>query len=269
MRAIWTGTISFGLVTIPISLHRATREEELRFRLLRKKDLSPVNYKRFAEVDNKEVPWDEIVKGYEYEKDKFVVLKDEDFKRVDIEATQSVDIIDFVDLKEINPMFFSRPYYIEPLKNADKPYVLLRNVLSASDKVGIAKVVIKTRQHLAAVKTRGTLLVLELMNFADELVDVDEVKSPKEVKPTPQETAMAEALVNSMTDKWEPDKYTDDYRKALLSLIHKKVKSGGKELPEPKAQGKKPTNVIDLVEVLKQSLKEAGSPGKSARKKTA
>src|SRR5436189_202683 len=152
MRAIWKGSISFGLVNIPIALYPATRREELKFRLLRAKDLSPVNYKRVAEKDGKEVPWDEIVKGYEYEKGKYIVLKDEDFQRVDLEATQTVDIQDFVDQEEIDPMFFYKPYYLEPQKGGDKAYVLLRNALEESKKVGIAKVVIKTRQYLAGVK---------------------------------------------------------------------------------------------------------------------
>src|SRR6266700_2698595 len=142
-RAIWKGSISFGLVTIPVSLYPATRREELKFRLLRAKDLSPVNYKRVAEADGKEVSWDQIVKGYEYEKGKYVVLKDEDFERVDLEATQTVDIQDFVDQEEIDPMFFYKPYYLEPQKGGDKAYALLRDALKDSGKVGIAKVVIK------------------------------------------------------------------------------------------------------------------------------
>jgi DNA end-binding protein Ku len=145
MRAIWKGSISFGLVNIPIALYPATRKEELKFRLLRATDLSPVNYKRVAEADGKEVPWDEIVKSYEYEKGKFIVLKDKDFQRVDLEATQTVDIQDFVDVGEIDPMFFYKPYYLEPQKGGDKAYVLLRNALAQSNKVGIAKVVTKTR----------------------------------------------------------------------------------------------------------------------------
>src|SRR6478609_10166568 len=155
MRPIWKGTISFGLVSIPVSLYPATRREELKFRLLRASDLSPVNYKRVAEKDGKEVPWDEIVKGYEYEKGKFVVLSEKDFQRVDLEATQTVDIQDFVDLDEIDPMYFYKPYYLEPQKGGDKAYVLLRDALSDNRKVGIAKVVIKTRQYLAGVKPEG------------------------------------------------------------------------------------------------------------------
>src|ERR1700744_2112433 len=152
MRAIWKGSISFSLINIPIALYPATRREELKFRLLRSTDLSPVNYKRVAEADGKEVPWDKIVKGYEYEKGKFIVLKDEDFKRVDIEATQTVDIVQFVELAEGNPVFFHKPYFMQPEKGGDKAYVLLREALRASGRIAIAKVVIKTRQHLAAGK---------------------------------------------------------------------------------------------------------------------
>src|SRR6187455_500111 len=178
-RAIWKGSISFGLVNIPIALYAATRREELKFRLLRKADLSPVNYKRVAEKDGKEVPWDQIVKGYEYEKGKYVVLQEEDFQRVDLEATQTVDIQDFVDLEEIDPMFFYKPYYLEPQKGGDKAYTLLREALSDSGKVGIAKVVIKTRQYLAGVKALKHALVLELMHFAEELADPGKLHLPK------------------------------------------------------------------------------------------
>src|SRR5665213_625641 len=163
MRAIWKGSISFSLINIPIALYPATRREELKFRLLRASDMSPVNYKRVAEADGKEVPWEQIVKGYEYEKGKFVVLKDEDFARVDIEATQTVDIIQFVQLQEVDPLLFYKPYYMEVEKGGDKAYGLLRQALADSGKIAIAKVVIKTRQHLAAIKPQERGLMLELM----------------------------------------------------------------------------------------------------------
>src|SRR5690242_4061471 len=191
MRALWKGTISFGLVTIPVSLYPAIKREELKFRLLRKSDLSPINYKRVAEADGREVPWEQIVKGYEYEKGKFVVLKDEDFKRVDVEATETIDIMDFVQLDEVNPMYFYKPYYLEPQKGGSRAYVLLRDVLSQSGKAGIAKVVIRARQHLAAVKPSGDALVLELMHFGDELVDTEGMKIPKEEKTGKRELEMA------------------------------------------------------------------------------
>jgi DNA end-binding protein Ku len=196
MRSIWKGAISFGLINIPVALYAATRREELRFRLLRGNDLSPVNYKRVAEADGKEVSWDQIVKGYEYEKDRFVVLKDEDFKRVDVEATQTVDIMDFVALREINPIHFQKPYFMEPQKGGQRAYALLRDVLASSGKVGIAKVVIKTRQYLAAVKANGESLMLELMHFADELVQPSELQVPGNIEVRKGEVAMAKELIS-------------------------------------------------------------------------
>lgn len=266
MRAIWKGSISFGLVTIPISLYPATRREELKFRLLRSKDLSPVNYKRVAEADGKEVPWDQIVKGYEYEKGRFVVLKDEDFKRVDVEATQTVDIRSFVKMGDINPLLFHKPYYMEPAKGGDKAYVLLRETLAEAGKVAVARVVIKTREHLAAVKPQEKGLMLELLHFPGEILDVDEFALPRAASPSAAERKMARQLVESMTEKWDPDRYKDDYREALEKIIERKIESGGKLPPAPRA--KKPTNIIDLSEVLKRSLAEAtrgGKGGKAAR----
>lgn len=256
MRAIWKGSISFSLINIPIALYPATRREELKFRLLRAGDLSPVNYKRVAEADGKEVPWDQIVKGYEYEKGKFVVLKDEDFSRADIEATQSVDIMDFVKIGEIDPIFFDKPYYLEPEKRGEKAYALLREALKQTGKVGIAKVVIKTRQHLAAVKPEKNLLVLELMHFAEEIIDTAELKIPANTTIAAKELDMARDLVAKMSDKWDATKYRDDYRHVLLEVIQEKVQSGGKEVAA-RGKAKKPTNVVDLVSVLQESLAHA------------
>ena len=261
MRAIWKGAISFGLVNIPIALYPATRREELKFRLLRGTDLSPVNYKRVAEADGKEVPWDQIVKGYEYEKGKFVVIKEDDFARVDVEATQTVDITDFVRIEEVNPIFFHKPYYMEPEKGGDKAYVLLREALHATGKIAIAKVVIKTRQHLAAVKPQEKGLMLELMHFADELINVDEFKVPTAKEVGKKELEMARALVASMSGKWEPEKYRDDYKEALEKLIEQKVEKGDEATSKP-AHRPKATNVIDLVSVLQKSLEQSGGSKK-------
>src|SRR6266853_1023101 len=263
-RAIWKGGISFGLVNIPIALYPATRREEFKFRLLRKSDLSPVSYKRVAEKDGKEVPWDQIVKGYEYEKGKYIVLKDEDFQRVDLEATQTVDIQDFVDQEEIDPMFFYKPYYLEPQKGGDKAYTLLRDALKDSNKVGIAKVVIKTRQYLAGVKPEDGTLVLELMHFADELADPEKLHVPKKTVVGKREMNMARSLIDSMSSKWNPEKFKDDYREALMEIIEEKVESGGKEIEEKPRKAPKPTKVIDLVSVLQKSLEQT----KGAKKKT-
>jgi len=265
-RAIWKGSISFGLVNIPIALYPATRREELKFRLLRKTDLSPVNYKRVAEKDGKEVPWDQIVKGYEYDKGKYVVLQDEDFQRVDIEATQTVDIQDFVELDEIDPIFFYKPYYLEPQKGGDKAYALLRDALKDSKKVGVAKVVIKTREYLAGVKPEDGALVLELMHFADELADTSKLHIPKKVEVGKREMTMAKSLIDSMSSKWNPEKYKDDYREALMEVIEEKVEAGGKEIEEKPRKAPKPTKVIDLVSVLQKSLEETGGKRKTTRK---
>jgi len=265
-RAIWKGSISFGLVNIPIALYPATRREELKFRLLRKSDLSPVNYKRVAEKDGKEVAWDQIVKGYEYEKGKYVVLKDEDFQRVDLEATQTVDIKDFVDQEEIDPMFFYKPYYLEPQKGGDKAYTLLRDSLKDTKKVGVAKVVIKTRQYLAGVKPEDGVLVLELMHFADELADPEKLHLPKKMEVGKREMSMAKSLIDGMTSKWEPEKYKDDYREALMDVIEEKVEAGGKEIEEKPRKAPKPTKVIDLVSVLQKSLEQTGGKKKATAK---
>ncbi len=265
-RAIWKGSISFGLVNIPIALYPATKREELKFRLLRKTDLSPVNYKRVAEKDGKEVPWDQIVKGYEYEKGKYVVLQDEDFQRVDLEATQTVDIQDFVELDEIDPIFFYKPYYLEPQKGGDKAYALLRDALKDSKKVGVAKVVIKTREYLAGVKPEDGALVLELMHFADELADTSKLHIPKKVEVGKREMTMAKSLIDSMSSKWNPEKYKDDYREALMEVIEEKVEASGKEIEEKPRKAPKPTKVIDLVSVLQKSLEETGGKKKATTK---
>jgi DNA end-binding protein Ku len=268
MRAIWKGSISFGLVNIPIALYPATRKEELKFRLLRSTDHSPVNYKRVAAADGKEVPWDQIVKGYEYEKGKFVVLNEKDFQRVDLEATQTVDIQDFVDIEDIDPMYFYKPYYLEPQKGGDKAYVLLREALADGKKVGIAKVVIKTRQYLAGVKAMKHALVLELMHFAEELADAEKLNVPKTLEPGKREMDMAKALVESMTSKWDPQRYHDDYREALLEVIEEKVEAGGKEIDEKPKKAPTPTKVIDLVAVLQQSLAQSQGAKKKPAAKT-
>ena len=262
MRAIWKGSISFGLVNIPIALYPATRREELKFRLLREKDLSPVNYKRVAEKDGKEVPWDQIVKGYEYEKGKFIVLKDEDFQRVDLEATQTVDIQDFVEVEEIDPIYFYKPYYLEPQKGGDKAYTLLRNVLKDTNKVGIAKVVIKTRQYLAGVKAKDQVLVLELMHFADELLEAGKLHVPKKLEVGKREMDMAKALVESMSAKWDPEKYHDDYRESAHGRDRREGRIGWKrdrretEAEEDAEQGDRPCRGVTAEPCRKQRREE-------------
>ena len=268
MRTIWKGSISFGLVNIPVGLYPATRSaNQVKFRMLRKSDHSPIRYKRVAETDEKEVAWEDIVKGYEYEKDNFVVLSEKDLERVKIASTQTVDIKEFVKLEEIDPMFFDEPYYLAPEKGGDKAYTLLRDALEQSGKVGIAKVVIKTREHLAAVKPMDKALVLELMHFPDELVDASELKLPSDGKVGQKELKMAESLIDGMSGKWDPEQYKDEYREAVMEVINEKVEAGGKELPAQKTKSKKATNVVDLMAVLQESLHHAKAAKKKPEKK--
>jgi DNA end-binding protein Ku len=266
MRALWKGTISFGLVTIPVSLYPAIKREELKFRLLRKSDLSPVNYKRVAEADGKEVPWEQIVKGYEYERGKFVIIKDEDFARADIEATQTVDIINFVALDEVDPLLFYKPYYLEAGKGGDKAYVLLRDALGDSGKIAIALVVIRTRQHLAAVKPQKKGLMLELMHFPEELLGAAQFKAPAEKAVGKAELQMAKQLIQSMSSEWKPEQYTDKYHKALEKIIEQKIEHGSEEAPAPAK--KKPTNVVDLASVLQKSIEQTQTKPKSEKTAT-
>ena len=252
MRAIWKGSISFGLVYIPISVYPATREEKLSFRQLRATDLSPIKYKKVAEADSKEVSADQIVKGFEYERGQYVVLKEEDFAKVKIESTHSIDITDFVDLGQVDPKFFYKPYFLEPQKGGEKAYALLHRALSGTGKIGIAKVVISNREHLASVKPDGLFLILELMHFASEILSPEELKSGPASAITEKELKMAQSLIESMSEPWQPEKYRDEYRTAVMEMIEQKAQHkevAGKPTPAVRA-----TNVVDLVKVLQESL---------------
>jgi DNA end-binding protein Ku len=252
MRAIWKGSISFGLVYIPIAVYPATKEEKVSFRQLRKTDLSPIKYKKVAEADSKEVSADQIVKGYEYERGQYVVLKEEDFAKVKIESTHSIDITDFVDLGQVDPKFFYKPYFLEPQKGGEKAYALLHKALSGTGKIGVAKVVISNREHLASVKPDGLFLILELMHFASEILSPAELKNGPVSAITDKELKMAQTLIESMSVDWEPEKYRDEYRTALMEMIEQKAQH--KEVPGKPAPAVRATNVVDLVKVLQESL---------------
>jgi DNA end-binding protein Ku len=256
MRAIWKGSINFGLVYIPVSVYPATKEEKISFRQLRVSDLSPIRYKKVAEADQKEVPADQIVKGFEYEKGKWVTLREEDFEKVQIESTHSVEITDFVEQAQINPKFFYKPYFLEPQKGGEKAYALLHKALTASNKLGVAKVAIQKREYLAAVKPDGLFLILELMHFAQEVLEPSSLVSGAERSVSPQELKMATALIDAMTSDWDPTKYEDQYQTALMKLIEEKAQ---KRTPaaKPVVERVQP-NVIDMVAVLQQSLQRAG-----------
>lgn len=269
MRAIWKGSISFGLVYIPIAVYPATREEKISFRQLRKTDLSPIKYKKVAEADQKEVPAAEIVKGYEYERGHFVIMNEEDFAKVKIESTHSIDITDFVDVAQVDPKFFYKPYFLEPQKGGEKAYSLLHKALSGTGKIGIAKVVISNREHLASVKPDGLFLVLELMHFATEILKPDELNNGANGAINDRELKMAQTLIESMSAPWEPQKYKDEYRDAVLELIEQKAQN--KEIAGKAPAAPRSTNVVDLVKVLQeslarnQSLKPKRAAAKSAR----
>jgi DNA end-binding protein Ku len=252
MRTIWKGSISFGLVYIPIAVYPATREEKLSFRQLRSTDLSPIKYKKVAEADSKEVSADQIVKGYEYERGRYVVLKEEDFAKVRIESTHSIDITDFVDLGQVDPKFFYKPYFLEPQKGGEKAYALLHRALSGTGKIGIAKVVISNREHLASVKPDGLFLILELMHFASEILSPEELKNGPVGAITEKELKMAQSLIESMSVSWDPEKYRDEYRTAIMEIIEQKAQH--KEIAGKPAPAVRTTNVVDLVKVLQESL---------------
>ena len=269
MRAIWKGSISFGLVYIPIAVYPATREEKLSFRQLRGTDLSPIRYKKVAEADQKEVTADQIVKGFEYERGRYVILKEDDFAKVRIESTHSIDITDFVDLTQVDPKFFYKPYFLEPQKGGEKAYALLHKALAGTGKIGIAKVVISNREYLASVKPDGLFLVLDLMHFASEILAPEELKNSSATAITDKELKMAQSLVESMSTPWEPDKYRDEYRNAVMEMIEQKAQH--KEVAKKPAPAMRATNVVDLVKVLQESLNRNQSlkPKKNGARATA
>ncbi|HYO11874.1 MAG TPA: Ku protein [Thermoanaerobaculia bacterium] len=260
-RAIWKGSISFGLVNIPVGLYSAEKREEISFHLLDRRNMARVRYKKVNEETGDEVPWDETVRGYEYEKGHYVVLTDEDLKRAAPEATQSIDIIDFVDMEEISPLYFDKPYYLGPDKKGARAYALLRETLRRTGKAGIAKVVIRTKQYLAAVVARGDVLTLEILRYAHELRDPGELDVPTGKEGVSErELEMAERLVEGMVEDWEPEKYEDTYRDDLMKLIEKRVEAGQTEGSDEPAPAPKRTEgrVVDLMALLKQSVEQRG-----------
>ena len=262
MRPIWKGAISFGLVNIPVGLYSGTKsKQKVEFDMLREKDLSRIRYKRVAEADEKEVPYDQIVKGYEYEKGNYVVVTKQDFERVGLKSTQIVDIKEFVDLADIDPRFYDEPYYLAPEKGGAKAYVLLHEALAETGKAGVAKVVLRPpREKLALVKPMNGILMLETMHFADELRHTSEIEVPK-AEVGRKELDMAISLVKTMEGKWDAEKYHDEYRTALMDLIEEKVKAGGKPVTGGKAKAPSATRIVDLASVLEESLKEAQGSG--------
>jgi DNA end-binding protein Ku len=257
--AIWTGSINFGLVTIPVKLQTAIRTSDLRFNFLHKKDEGRINNVRRCSVCGEEVAFADIERGYEVEKGRYVVLTDEDFDRVNVEATQSVDIVQFVELSEINPMYFDKPYYLEPEKRGRHAYALLREALRESNKVGVAKVVIRSKEHLAALKPNGDALVLELMHFADEIVDQTTLEFPARETPPENEMKVAKMLIDTMSEPFDATKFRDTYREEVLAMIE--ARAAGQEAPKGEVKAAPRSNVVNLMDMLQKSLEESKKRG--------
>ncbi len=267
-RSMWKGSIAFGLVNIPIELYSAVRDHRPRFRMLHAKDESPIHYEKVCATEGKPVAWEDLVKGYEYEKGQFVILTKEDFKTAAVEKTKTIDILDFVDPKDVDERYFETPYYLQPGKGADRAYALLRDAIEKSGKIGIAKIILRDVQHLAAVETIGDAIVLTMMRFADELADLEDFKFPKSENVRPGEMNMALQLIDSLSAKWEPEKYTDEYRDNLMRVIQAKLKGKKPRLKERETS--QTAEVVDLMARLRASLEGKGGGKTAARgRKTA
>lgn len=274
-RALWKGAISFGLVHIPVELISASLDHELDLSMLDRRDFAPIGYKRYNKQTGKEVEWDDIVKGYEYKTDEYVVLSDEDLRQANVKATQTIDILTFVDAAEVPLTFYEHPYYLLPAKGGEKVYALLRETLRKANKVGIASVVMRTKQHLCALVCVGDAIVLNTLRYADELRPTDDLDLPastlKAAGISDKELKMALSLVEGMSEAWEPEQYHDSYREDVLALVKKKIKAKQTKTitpPAPEQEEEHDSNVIDLVALLQQSLGKKASAA-PVRKRTA
>jgi DNA end-binding protein Ku len=262
MRPIWSGTISFGLVSVAVRMYSATESKELRFHFLHKDDLEPIGYDKVRKDTGEHVDPDDIVRGFEIEKGRYVPIEDEDLDRLDIELTHSIDICDFVELEDVDPIYFRKAYYLLPQDGAEKPYRLLERALDETGKAGIAKVVIRNKQHLAALRALDGTLVLETMYFADEVRKPEKANGKARLQKA--EVDMAKSLVENLSATFKPDKYDDTYRKELLDLIRAKAK--GRKLPEPQEQ--EDAEVVDLVAALRESIEQTTKQRKSKRSRS-
>lgn len=253
MRAMWTGALSFGLVNIPVRLYSATGDGALKFKYLHKEDLSPIRYARVCRADGKEIPFDDIVRGYEYQKGDFVVLTDDDFKKANVRKTKTIDIHDFVDESEIESIYYDKPYYLEPDENAGKPYALLHQALQKSKKVGIAKFVIRNKEHLGAIKPVGGVVVLNQLRFESEIRKPTGLDLPDAKQADTREIDMALKLIDQLTAHFKPQQFKDTYTEELQRVIEAKAK--GKTF-KAKGAEPKPTAVKDLMSTLRASLEK-------------
>ncbi|TMG88442.1 MAG: Ku protein [Betaproteobacteria bacterium] len=265
-RALWKGAITFGLVHIPVELYPAEERKEFKFSMLDKRDFSPVGYKRYSKKSGKEVDWNNVVKGYEYEKDQYVVLSDEDFRRANVKASQTIDIEAFVPAGEIPPQYFDTPYYLVPTERGQKVYALLRETLRSTGRVAVAQVVIRTAQHLAVVVPVGKILMLNTLRYADELRPTKDFALRAHV--TSKEVDLAKRLIDDMTEHWKADEFKDTYHQDLMRRIEEKIKKGETtQITEPDTEETKAprsAQVIDLAALLKQSLDRGGPRRKAA-----
>jgi DNA end-binding protein Ku len=281
-RALWKGAISFGLVNIPIEMYSAEDRKSFSFSMLDKRDFAPVGYKRYNKSTGKEVPWNDIVKGYEYEKGQYVVLSEEDFKQANPKATQTIDIRAFVDADEIPLEYYETPYYLAPAARGQKVYALLRETLKETHRVAVAEVVLRTTPHLGVVYPNGKALMFNTLRYDDEIKDPSGLDLPaeglKSAGVTAKEVDLAKRLVDDMTDKWDPSQYTNTYHKDLMKRIDEKIEEGATHEITPPSKDETPrtAKVIDLADLLKQSLGKGGrksaaehAPRKSAHKRAA
>jgi DNA end-binding protein Ku len=270
-RPLWKGQLSFGLVALPVELYSAEARSDLHFTLLDSRDHSRIRYERVNEDTGDEVPWNQIVKGYEYDKGNYVVLTEGDFKKAAVEATRTIEIEDFVDLDQVSPTYFDKPYFLVPGNGGEKGYVLLREGLRKTNRAGIAKVVIRTRQYLAAVMPADEALLLVLLRFNQELREFSDVAGGaaakmKSKKAAPKELALAERLIETMSAEWKPEKYHDEYRDALMKWIERKAKGGAKALPAGKEEEiEEAPATYNFMELLRKSVEGAGAGAAKGR----
>src|SRR5919106_604444 len=256
-RTMWKGAISFGLVSIPIKMYPSTEEKSVKFNQLHDADGGRIRYKRVCSVDGEEVPFEHIVKGYEIEKDRYVLLEDEDFDAVPVQSSRAIDIQQFVDLDEIDPIYYQKTYYLIPEETGIKAYRLLQEAMSENGKVGIAKVSFRDKEHLSALRFKDEVMVLETMYWPDEIRPAEFEELEKDVKIRPQEVQMAQTLIQNLSDEWDPTAFRDEYREALLEIVEKKA--AGEEITV--VEEAEPAKVVDLMEALKASV-EAAKKGK-------
>ncbi len=259
-RGIWSGSISFGLLQIPVKLYTAeSRSEEIHFRQLDKKDLAPIKYERVSSATGKPVAWKDIVKGYEYEPDNFVIIEPDELKQAAAKATQTLDIQDFVPVDQIDPAFFETPYYLVPEKRSAKAYVLLREALKKKNALAVATFVLRTKEHLAALMPVGNAIMLEVLRYGHELRAPKDMPLPKkDASIGERELAMAEQLIDGMMTDWEPAKYKDRYHGVVLKMIAEKARTGSIKSLDPKPKGAAASEVVDLLDLLKQSVAKNG-----------